>query len=38
MKFVVHVGHEYGLLSKLGPAKKLFEMVSIDTVGGFGGK
>jgi len=27
----------YGLLSKLGPAKRPFEIMSIDTVGGFGG-
>lgn len=28
---------KYGLLSHLGPAKRPFEIVSIDTIGGFGG-
>lgn len=28
---------KYGFLSHLGPAKKPFEIVSIDTIGGFGG-
>ncbi|KAK2578587.1 hypothetical protein KPH14_000921 [Odynerus spinipes] len=27
----------YGLLSKLGPPKEPFEIVSLDTIGGFGG-
>lgn len=31
-------GHnKYGFMSQLGPAKKPFEIVSIDTIGGFGG-
>lgn len=29
--------HKYGLMSHLGPAKRPFEIVSIDTIGGFGG-
>ncbi|KAK9883640.1 hypothetical protein WA026_001812 [Henosepilachna vigintioctopunctata] len=29
--------HKYGLMSHLGPARKPFEIVSIDTIGGFGG-
>jgi hypothetical protein len=28
---------KFGLMSQLGPAKKPFEIVSIDTIGGFGG-
>lgn len=28
---------KYGLMSHLGPAKYPFEIVSIDTIGGFGG-
>lgn len=28
---------KFGLMSHLGPAKKPFEIVSIDTIGGFGG-
>lgn len=28
---------KYGLMSHLGPAKQPFEIVSIDTIGGFGG-
>lgn len=28
---------KYGLMSQLGPAKKPFEIMSIDTIGGFGG-
>lgn len=28
---------KYGLLSHLGPARRPFEIVSIDTIGGFGG-
>lgn len=31
-------GHEkYGIMSHLGPATKPFEIISIDTIGGFGG-
>lgn len=30
-------GSRYGLMSHLGPAKRPFEIVSIDTIGGFGG-
>lgn len=31
-------GHDkYGFMSHLGPAKKPFQIVSIDTIGGFGG-
>jgi transposase InsO family protein len=29
---------KYGLMSQLGPAKKPFEIMSIDTIGGFGGQ
>lgn len=29
---------KYGLMSQLGPATKPFEIVSIDTIGGFGGQ
>lgn len=29
--------YKYGLLSQLGPAKKPYEIMSIDTIGGFGG-
>lgn len=29
--------HKFGLMSHLGPAEKPFEIVSIDTIGGFGG-
>jgi len=29
--------NKYGLMSHLGPATKPFEIVSIDTIGGFGG-
>ncbi|KAA5602185.1 transposase family protein, partial [Pseudomonas aeruginosa] len=29
--------HEFGLMSHLGPASYPFEIVSIDTIGGFGG-
>lgn len=29
--------NKYGLMSHLGPAKKPFEICSIDTIGGFGG-
>lgn len=29
---------KYGLMSQLGPATKPFEIMSIDTIGGFGGK
>lgn len=29
--------NRYGLMSQLGPATKPFEIVSIDTIGGFGG-
>lgn len=28
---------KYGLMSQLGPAKRPFEIMSIDTIGGFGG-
>jgi len=28
---------KYGLISHLGPATKSFEVISIDTIGGFGG-
>lgn len=28
---------KYGFMSQLGPAKKPFEIISIDTIGGFGG-
>lgn len=28
---------KYGLMSHLGPAERPFEIVSIDTIGGFGG-
>lgn len=31
-------GHiKYGLMSQLGPAEEPFEIMSIDTIGGFGG-
>lgn len=30
-------GDKIGFLSHLGPAKKPFEIISIDTIGGFGG-
>ena len=29
---------KYGLMSQLGPARKPFEIMSIDTIGGFGGQ
>lgn len=29
--------NRYGLMSHLGPATKPFQIVSIDTIGGFGG-
>lgn len=31
------VGQKYGLLSQLGPAKEPFEIMSLDTIGGFAG-
>lgn len=31
------VQEKYGLMSHLGPATKPFEIISIDTIGGFGG-
>lgn len=38
IKNKTRLNRKYGLMSQLGPAEKPFQIMSIDTVGGFGGK